>query len=562
MVSGALQVRLLGQFRLTVDGRPVDGPTTARLQSLLAYLLLHADAPQSRAHLSFTFWPDASESNARNNLRQLLHQLRQALPDPDRYLRADANSVQWAPDSSFSLDVALFERAVAEAEAAGRAGDAARRRACLERAVDLCQGPLLPSCYDDWIGPERERLARRCEDAVAALVGLLEEQREYASAIAHVRHWLEHDPLDEAAYRWLMRLLALAGDRVAALQAYRQCADALRRELAAEPSAETVRTYERIRDAEPGPSAPSRSARGDSRASSLVGRQAEWARLREAWERAVLGRASLRARDRRRRHRQVAAGGGAPDLGPAPGSGHGEDALLRRGRPALPRPRERMAAQRRPLAAPRPPRGRVAGRGRADPARAAGRPAGPAAARAHDGVRRPAALLRGPGPGGARGSAAPAAPHRRPAVVRPRDPRVAPLPLPVRSRSAPARPRDRALGGARRRAPAPGAPPAPAERFAARRDRPRAAGRGGDGGAGRPGREPGLRRGRGHPALPGDRGQSPLRRGDGEGRERGRPAGRPGAGDPRASAPRARGDRGPPGPALGPRPGDRRRPRP
>ena len=157
-MPGALQVRLLGQFHLTVDGRPVDGPTTGRLQSLLAYLLLHADAPQSRAHLSFVLWPDASESNGRNDLRQLLHQLRQVLPDPDRYLRADANSVQWASDSPFSLDVLFFDRAVAEAEAAGRAGDAARRRACLERAVDLCQGPLLPSCYDDWIGPAREGL--------------------------------------------------------------------------------------------------------------------------------------------------------------------------------------------------------------------------------------------------------------------------------------------------------------------------------------------------------------------------------------------------------------------
>jgi DNA-binding SARP family transcriptional activator len=133
-------VRLLGQFRLTVDGRPAAGPMTARLHSLLAYLLLHADAPQSRAHLSFTFWPDASEPNARNNLRQLLHQLRQALPDPDRYLRADTSSVQWVPDSSFSLDVALFDSAVADAEGAGRAGDAVRSRACLERAVALCQG--------------------------------------------------------------------------------------------------------------------------------------------------------------------------------------------------------------------------------------------------------------------------------------------------------------------------------------------------------------------------------------------------------------------------------------
>ncbi len=292
-MPGALQVHLLGQFRLTLDGRPIDGPSTARLQSLFAYLLLHAETPQPRAHLSFTFWPDAPESSARNNLRQLLHQLRQTLPDPDRHLRVGANSVQWAPDPSFSLDVTLFERAVAEAEAAGRVGDGSRRRACLERAVDLCQGPLLPSCYDDWIGPEREQLARRCEEAVSALVGLLEGQRDYSSAIGRVRHWLQHDPLDEEAYRWLMRLLALAGDRSAALQAYRQCADTLRRELDVEPSPATVRAYERIRDAEPGPDLPSARREAIPAAPSLVGRQAEWSRLREAWEHAVHGRAGF-----------------------------------------------------------------------------------------------------------------------------------------------------------------------------------------------------------------------------------------------------------------------------
>ena len=54
----------------------------------------------------------------------------------------------------------------------------------------------------------------------------------------------------------------------------------------------------------------------------------------------------------------------------------------------------------------------------------------------------------------ARGTAALAAPHRRPAVVRPRDPGVAPLPFPVRSRGAPAGPGDGARGGAGRRAPA------------------------------------------------------------------------------------------------------------
>ena len=285
----SLQVRLLGQFRLTVDDRPIGRPTTARLQSLLAYLLLHADAPQPRAALAFAFWPDASEANARNNLRQLLHQLRQALPDPDRYLKADASHVQWTGDSAVSLDLAVFDKAVAEADRALRAGDAAGQLAALERAVAVCQGPLLPSCYDDWIGPVRERVARRCRDAVSALVSLLEEQRDYAAATAHVRHWLDHDPLDERAHRWLIRLLALGGDRAGALQAYRRCAELLQRELDAEPSAETVGVYERIRDAPDKGAAPAAAREPVPSAPPLVGRLREWATLRSAWERAAAG---------------------------------------------------------------------------------------------------------------------------------------------------------------------------------------------------------------------------------------------------------------------------------
>jgi DNA-binding SARP family transcriptional activator/predicted ATPase len=287
-VSRSLQIRLLGGFSASFDGSPVEGLRTARLQSLLAHLVLHSGAPLARARLAFTFWPDATESSARNNLRQLLHQLRQALPEPDLFLCADASTVQWPRGAHWSLDAALFEEAVQEAARAESAGDQHGGRISLERALGLCGGPLLPSCYEDWIGPERDRLQQRCKDAIRRLLTRLEEERRYGDAIPHVRHWLAHDPLDERAYQWLMRLQALAGDRAGALQAFRQCADVLRRDLAAEPSAETRAAYERIRGG--GIDLQRSDARDSSdRAPSLVGRQAEWARLRAAWREAAEG---------------------------------------------------------------------------------------------------------------------------------------------------------------------------------------------------------------------------------------------------------------------------------
>src|SRR4249919_325076 len=79
-----LQIQLLGAFSLIYNDQLVTTIHQARLQSLLAYLVLHRHAPLSRQHLAFLFWPDSSESRAHTNLRQALHLLRSAWPAVDR----------------------------------------------------------------------------------------------------------------------------------------------------------------------------------------------------------------------------------------------------------------------------------------------------------------------------------------------------------------------------------------------------------------------------------------------------------------------------------------------
>lgn len=88
-------IRLLGEFHVTYNDQPVISLITTRLQSLLAYLLLHHDIPQPRSHLAYLFWPDSSESRARNNLRQLLYQFRQLLPEHSRFLSTDGSTLSW-----------------------------------------------------------------------------------------------------------------------------------------------------------------------------------------------------------------------------------------------------------------------------------------------------------------------------------------------------------------------------------------------------------------------------------------------------------------------------------
>ncbi|MFQ5593396.1 MAG: BTAD domain-containing putative transcriptional regulator, partial [Anaerolineae bacterium] len=289
----SLHIQLLGNFRLVNGDTPVTNINTARLQSLLAYLVLHRDAPQSRRHLAFLFWPDSTEAQARTNLRNQLYHLRRALPDADRFLHVDVKTLQWGPDAAFTLDVAEFERAVAQANKAELAGHQTAVRAALEEAVELYRGDLLPGCYDNWILPLRERLSQAFVRALERLIELLEAQRDYPTAIRYAQRLLRHDPLHEATYRRLMRLHALSGDRAGALRAYHTCVTTLQRDLEVEPSPATREMYERLLNVESPMEAGTRPPVALIASPPLVGRHREWQQLQKAWRRAVRGHAQL-----------------------------------------------------------------------------------------------------------------------------------------------------------------------------------------------------------------------------------------------------------------------------
>ena len=297
MATPTVDIRLLGDFSLTCDGRLIDEVNTPRLQSLIAYLALHRDAPQLRQQLAFLFWPDSSEGQARNNLRQLLHALRHALPSLDDLLVIDNRTLQWRRDVVLHLDVDDFERACAIVEQANQRENGAQLYAAEEQVIERYQADLLPGCYDDWIFPARERLRERLAQTLNRLIGFHETQHDFTAAIRCARRLLLANPLSEDAYRSLMRLLALGGDRTAALQVYQTCVATLQRELQIAPSRATEDLYQRLlrQDTEPASRSdtsrpPDPTARHSlARTPALVGRRREWATLSRAWQDACAG---------------------------------------------------------------------------------------------------------------------------------------------------------------------------------------------------------------------------------------------------------------------------------
>jgi DNA-binding SARP family transcriptional activator len=197
-----------------------------------------------REGLRGVFWPDYPEPRARRALNQALYGLRSALGPGVIESRGEQELL--VNYRALCCDAMAFDRAV-------------ERRSPTE-ALALYRGDFLPGFslsrapeFEQWVESSRSRLRFCATDAAASL---------FVSARAHGRlreaiHWgrrrLELAPTDELALRDLLVVLADAGDRPGAAEAYRSFARDLARRLEMTPSLETEALLRSIRQDDPVP---------------------------------------------------------------------------------------------------------------------------------------------------------------------------------------------------------------------------------------------------------------------------------------------------------------------
>jgi DNA-binding SARP family transcriptional activator len=293
-----LVLTLLGGFEARLgDGPPLALPTR-KTQALLAYLALPPGRAHPRDKLAALLWGDLGDAAARNSLRQALFALRRALAPADPPCLAIESDTLALHPAGVEVDVAAFEREVADGTPEA-----------LERATARYQGDLLAGLrvedapFEEWLMTERERLR---ELALEALAKLLAHQRDSGAAEAAIQTALKLlavDPLQEPVCRTLMRLYAQVGRRGAALRQYQHCVATLQRELGVEPEADTKALYREILRGRPRPVPPGRSAleaappggdlHGGLPEAPCIGREPELARLRAGLEALWAGQGGL-----------------------------------------------------------------------------------------------------------------------------------------------------------------------------------------------------------------------------------------------------------------------------
>lgn len=190
------ELRTLGTFEFTIDGRAVARPSTQKARALLAYLAMRCGESVAREAIVETFWPEADPDNARQSLKTALWSIRRCLRDagvdPAEVVTGDNFTLCWR--AATVVDASAFERRA-------RAGDLA--------AIDTYAGDFLPGDYDVWASAQRERLINLLESLLTkALAG--------EGGVAAAQRLLQIDPFNEAAYATLIDAEVRANRIVAA----------------------------------------------------------------------------------------------------------------------------------------------------------------------------------------------------------------------------------------------------------------------------------------------------------------------------------------------------------
>ncbi|NOX63632.1 MAG: hypothetical protein GXP42_17040 [Chloroflexi bacterium] len=266
-----LRIFLLGTFQVMRDAAPITGIESNKGRALLAFLAVEAGKTHTREALATMFWPDELPAKGRQNLRQALYNLRQAL-DPGQnasYFLTTRQTVQFNPTSPYWLDVWSF-RMLLHASEVHPHRQVETCAPCIQRlreAIELYQGEFLAGfslpdaeSFEEWVQFQRIELGSQALRVLDALALHHERRREYKQAADYRRRQIEIAAWHEPAHIGLMRVLALDGQHAAALRQFEVLRETLREEMAAEPSAAARSLLRRIRRGELALQAPDAGA--------------------------------------------------------------------------------------------------------------------------------------------------------------------------------------------------------------------------------------------------------------------------------------------------------------
>jgi DNA-binding SARP family transcriptional activator/tetratricopeptide (TPR) repeat protein len=254
-IEAGLRFAVLGPVQAWLDGREVELGTPLQ-RSILAMLLLRQGRAVTPAEMIDAVWGEEAPPRALGALRTYVSRLRGVL-EPGRSPRMRPEmltsvgrgyALRLAPDA---LDLAVFERRVAAAEAERRRGDLASAAETVREALTLWSGEPLAGAVGPYVESQRDRLVERRVGVIETLMELDLELGRHADVIPELISLTAEHPLRERLRGQLMTAYYRCGRQADALTVFSDTRHALVEQLGIDPGHELASLHQRVLAADP-----------------------------------------------------------------------------------------------------------------------------------------------------------------------------------------------------------------------------------------------------------------------------------------------------------------------
>jgi len=230
--------RLLGELTILEGDAVSEIVRSEKGCALLAYLIYTGER-KTREHMADLLWESESTGKSLTLLRHLLSRtVRSGAPD----VFVERRHLSFVAEEGTTVD--LYEL-----EAGLQSGEIAE----IDQALRLYKGAFLGAFFlkdapyfNEWLTAAQELLRQRVMIAYHTVCGAYMADRLWRNAIDVAQRWLEQDPFNEDALRYLLRSLVADGRLGAAQQYYTLFRGQLWEEMALEPEEATIQLMAEI----------------------------------------------------------------------------------------------------------------------------------------------------------------------------------------------------------------------------------------------------------------------------------------------------------------------------
>ena len=247
-----LEISLLGGLNIRLGGERVTGFGSRKAEALFVYLLSNPQ-PQARETLADLLWDEQTRERGLSSLRTLITRLPPALLP---YLSITRQTLAFDIKQPYWFDVARFVGYLPTAVERQQDAKTALPPAAvarLEKAIALYRGDFLSGFalkdapgFEMWLEAEQQRLNRLLIQGLEQLINYHIQRQQYTKGIEQAVRLLQIEPMQEETHRQMLLMLALSGQRGAALRHYKTYQGYLAAELDIAPELATTQLYERV----------------------------------------------------------------------------------------------------------------------------------------------------------------------------------------------------------------------------------------------------------------------------------------------------------------------------